>query len=92
MKNSTRILGLMAGLAAATIFLMRKRVNGRSYFDDIVQTGNSLGNKILQYGNRLRSRFMPDMKGPHGEDVLTDRYDRHYYLDEMHRRVYVENA
>ena len=92
MKNSIKIIGIVAGAVAAAALITRKRPDGSSLFDDIADASKGLGDKMLKYGNQLKDRFMPGLKGPNGEDVYLDMYDRHYYMDEMNNRVYTDHA
>ena len=90
MKNSIKILGIIAGAIGAAALITRKRADGTSLFDDISETGKSWGDKVLEYGSQLRDKLMPDMKGPNGESVYTDMYDRHYYMNGENSRVYTD--
>ena len=90
MKNSIKILGIIAGAVGAAALLTRKRANGTSMFDDITQTGKSWGDKIVEYGNQLKDKLMPEMKGPNGENVYSDMYNRHYYMNEENARIYTD--
>lgn len=90
MKNSIKILGIIAGAIGAAALITRKRSDGTSLFDDISEKGKSWGDKVLEYGSQLRDKIMPDMKGPNGESVYTDMYDRHYYMNGENSRVYTD--
>lgn len=92
MRNSIKIVGILAAAAAATAMLMRRRADGTRMMDDIANAGKDLGDKLMNFGSRIKDRLMPDMKGPNGEDIFSDMYDRQYYMDSMNRRVYMEEA
>ncbi len=91
MKDAWKILAIIAGAIGAAALLTRKRADGTSLFDDISETGRNLGDKIVDYGNQIKDRLMPDMKGPNGESVFSDMYDRHYYMDDNDTRIYTES-
>ena len=90
MKDVIKILGIIAGAVGAAAIITRKRADGTSMFDDISETGKNWGDKLVQYGTQLKDKLMPDLKGPNGESVFADMYDRHYYLDQEDKRVYTE--
>jgi len=91
MKTSVKILAIIAGAVGAAALLTRKRADGSSMFDDISEKGRDLGGKIAKYGNQIKDKLMPDKKGPNGENVFSDMYDRHYYIDESDKRIYTES-
>jgi hypothetical protein len=90
MNNSLKILGIVAGAIGAAALITRKRADGTSMFDDISETGKSWGDKLMQYGTQIKDKLMPAMKGPHGESVFSDMYDRHYYFDGENNRIYTD--
>jgi hypothetical protein len=90
MKNSIKILGIIAGAVGAAALITRKRSDGTSLFDDISETGRSWGGKLKNYGAQIKDRLMPEMKGPNGESVFSDMYDRHYYMTENNTRIYTD--
>lgn len=90
MKNSIKILGVIAGAIGAAALLTRKRADGTSMFDDIADTSKNWGDKLVQYGNQLKDKLMPEMKGPNGESVFSDMYDRQYYMDNDNKRIYTD--
>ena len=92
MRNLTKLIGLAAGAAAVYTLLTRKREDGTSLWNDITEASKGWSDKVMEYGNRLKDRLMNDVKGPNGEDVFSDMYDRHYYVDDQNRRIYMENA
>ena len=91
MKNAIKILGIIAGAVGAAAIITRKRADGSSMFDDISEKSKNWGDKLVQYGTQLKDKLMPDLKGPNGESVFTDMYDRHYYMDGENSRVYTES-
>ena len=92
MKNSLKIIGVVAGAIAAATLITRKRADGTSLFDDIADASKDWGDKLLQYGNKLKDRFIPGIKGPDGENIFSDMYERKYYMDDMNNRIYTDNA
>ncbi|WP_026897936.1 hypothetical protein [Daejeonella oryzae] len=91
MRNSLKIIGIVAGAIAAASIITRKRADGTSLFDDIADASKGWSDKLQQYGTKLKDRFLPDLKGPNGEDVFSDMYDRKYYMDDMNNRIYTDN-
>ena len=86
------IWGVTAGAAAATIVaLMYKRKDGTRLSDGLMDSARSLGSRLMDYGNELRDRLMHNVKGPNGEPVFIDMYDRQFYEDQMGKRVYLQN-
>ena len=92
MRNSLKIIGIVAGAVAAATLITRKRADGTSLFDDIANAGKDWGDRLSQFGNKIKDRFIADMKGPKGEDMFSDMYDRKYYMDDMNNRIYTDNA
>lgn len=90
MRNSIKILGVIAGAIAAAAIITRKRADGTSLFDDIAEAGKGWGDRLVEYGGRLKDKLMPEMKGPNGESVFSDMYDRHYYMGDGDKRVYTD--
>lgn len=90
MKNSIKILGVIAGAIGAAALLTRKRADGTSMFDDVADAGKSWGDKLVQYGTQLKDKLMPEMKGPNGERVYSDMYDRRYYMNDESKRIYTD--
>ena len=91
MKNSVKILAIIAGAVGAAALLNRKRADGSSIFNDISQKGRHLGDKIAEYGTQIKDKFTPDKTGPNGESVFSDMYDRHYYMDDTDTRIYTNS-
>ena len=90
MKNSVKILAVVAGAIGAAAIITRKRADGTSLFDDISDAGRTWGDKLVRYGTQLKDKLMPEMKGPNGESVFSDMYDRHYYMKPDNTRVYTD--
>ena len=38
----------------------------------------------------IKDRSLKNIKGPHGETVYVDKYDRHYYIDKEGKHVYMK--
>ncbi len=91
MKNSIKILAVIAGAVAAAGILSRKRLDGTSLLDDIADAAKDWSDKLVEYGTQVKDKLMPEMKGPNGESVFSDMYDRRYYLDEENERKYTDN-
>lgn len=91
MKNMI-IWGVTAGAAAAAIVaLMYKRKDGSRLADDLMDSAKGMGNRLVEYGSQIKDRLLHHVKGPNGEPVFLDMYDRQFYEDNMGRRVYLEN-
>jgi hypothetical protein len=90
MKNSIKILGIVAGAIAAATIITRKRADGTSLFDDIAEASKDWGNKLVDYSTRLKEKMTTDTKGPDGESVFSDMYDRQYYMDDTSKKLYTD--
>jgi len=89
MKNLA-IWGAVAGAAAATAFLTTyKRKNGTRLTDGLLEHARNIGNRVAEYGNQIKDRLLNNVKGPNGENIYLDMYDRQFYEDNSGKRVYV---
>ena len=91
MRNAS-ILGIVAGAAAATAILAYKRKDGTRLSDGLINSAKNMGNRISKFSTKIKDRILHHVKGPNGEPVYLDMYDRQFYEDEMGKRVYLENA
>ncbi|WP_207422197.1 hypothetical protein [Desertivirga brevis] len=83
MKNAT-IWGIVAGAATATAVLMTyRRSDGSRLADGLISSARQLGNKI-------KDRLQHNVKGPNGEAVYLDMYDRQFFEDAEGKRVYLD--
>jgi hypothetical protein len=89
MKNTT-LWGIVAGAAAAGAVLYYKRNEVSRMSGSLKDSARNLGDKLVQYGSELKDRFLNNVKGPNGEDVYLDMYDRQFYENEMGQRVYLD--
>lgn len=86
------VWGVSAGAAAAAIVaLMYRRKDGSRMADGLMDSARSWGSRLMDYGNQIKDRLLHNVKGPNGEPVYLDMYDRQFYEDEMGRRVYLQN-
>ena len=92
MKNSLKIIGIVAGAIAAATLITRKRADGTNLFDDIADASKGFGDRMAQWGSNLKDRLIPHSKGPEGEELFSDMYDREYYMDDMNNRIYTDHA
>lgn len=84
--------GVTAGAAAAAIVaLMYRRKDGSRMADGFMDSARSMGGRLLNFGNQLKDRLLHHVKGPNGEAVYLDMYDRQFYEDDLGRRIYLEN-
>jgi hypothetical protein len=90
MKNSIKILGIVAGAIAAATIITRKRADGTSLFDDIAEESKDWGNKLVDYSTRLKEKMTTDIKGPDGDSVFSDMYDRQYYMDDTSKKLHTD--
>ncbi|WP_374166661.1 hypothetical protein [Arcticibacter sp. MXS-1] len=90
--KKTVVWGVTAGAAAAAIVaLMYRRKDGTRLADGLMDSARDMGSRLMEYGNQIKDRLLHNVKGPNGEAVYLDMYDRQFYEDEMGRRVYLEN-
>lgn len=87
MKNLI-IWSVIAGAASAAIIAL---IYKRDEADELLHSAKGLGNRLVQYGNKLKDRFLHHVKGPNGEDVYIDMYDRQFYENMEGKRVYLED-
>ncbi len=90
MKNIAGLAGIAAGAAVLSILLFRKREDGTSLGNDLLGKAKDAGSNLLKYGGKLKDRLLHNVKGPNGEDVYLDMYDRQFYEDPEGKRVYLE--
>lgn len=89
MKNTT-LLGIVAGAAAVSAILYYKRNEVSRVSGNLKDSAKNWGDRLVEYGSELKDRIMNNVKGPNGEPVYLDMYDRQFYEDEMGRRVYMD--
>jgi hypothetical protein len=92
MKNSLKIIGIVAGAVAAATLITRKRADGTSLFDDIADSCKGFGDQFSQFGSNLKNRVAPNSPEPEGDELSSDMYEREYYRDDMNNRIYTDNA
>ena len=90
MKNTT-LWGVVAGAAAVSAVLFYKRKDVSRISGNLMNSAKNTGERLKEYGNQLKDRLLGNVKGPHGESVYLDMYDRQFYEDEMGHRVYMES-
>ena len=89
MKNTT-FWGIVAGAAAATAILYYKRNEVSRMSGNVMDSARGWGDKLAEYGSQIKDRLLNNMKGPNGEPVYLDMYDRQFYENEMGQRVYLD--
>lgn len=90
MKNLA-IWGVVAGAAAATaVIVTYKRKDGSRLTDGLIDSAKQFGNKLSNLGSQLRDRLLHHVKGPNGEPVYLDMYDRQFYENQEGKRVYLD--
>lgn len=89
MKNTT-LWSIVAGAAAAGAILYYKRNEVSKLSGNLKDSASNWGGKLAQYGSDLKDRFLNHVKGPNGEAVYLDMYDRQFYENEMGQRVYLD--
>jgi len=89
MKNST-LWSFVAGAAAVTAVLYYKRNEVSRASGNILDSAKDFGDRLVQYGSDLKDRILHNVKGPNGEPVYLDMYDRQFFEDEMGKRVYLD--
>lgn len=85
------IAGVAGIVIAAGILFTRKRKDGSTLLDDMITGMRGLADQAASYGTRLKDRLLHHIKGPNGEDVFTDMYNRLYYVNDEEKRVYLDN-
>ena len=90
MKNTT-LWGIVAGAAAVSAVLYYKRNEVSRASENLLNSARDLGDRLAQYGSELKDRLLHNVKGPNGESVYVDMYDRQFYQDEAGKRVYLDS-
>ncbi|WP_069659186.1 hypothetical protein [Arcticibacter eurypsychrophilus] len=85
MKNMI-IWGVVAGAAAATIVAL---ILKKDETDELLNSAKGIGNRLIRYGNRLKDNLLNNAKGPNGEDIYIDMYDRQFYENLAGKRIYL---
>lgn len=88
-----KIIGISVGAglaAAAVVALLYKRKDGSRLADGLVDSAKGLGNKLADYGQQIKARLLHHVKGPNGENVFIDMYDRQFYEDTEGKRIYLD--
>ena len=88
MRNTT-LWSIVAGAAAAGALLYYKRNEVSRVGGNLKDSARNWSDRLVQYGSQLKDRIMHNVKGPNGEPVYLDMYDRQFYEDEMGKRVYL---
>ncbi len=84
-------LGIGAGIAAAAVCaLLYRRKDGSRLADNLADSARSVGNRVKDYTQQIKARLLHHVKGPNGEDVFIDMYDRQFYENSDGHRVYLE--
>lgn len=89
MKNTT-LFGIVAGAVAVTAALYYKRSEVSKAGNRFLDSARGFGDRLVEYGTDIKNRLLQNVKGPNGEDVYLDMYDRQFYEDEMGKRVYLD--
>ncbi len=85
------ITGVVAGAAAAAIIaLMYRRNDGSTYGDYLLDSAKDVTGKLKKYGQQIKDRLLNNEKGPNGEDLYLDMYNRKFYEDMQGQRVYLD--
>ena len=93
MRNNTKgIIGIAAGAAVLGAIMLLKRKNGQTVGSYLLDCTKDFGNSLGTYASRIKDKLMPGLKGPNGEPVYADMYDRNFYEDDHGERIYLENA
>ncbi len=90
--NAKGIIGAVAGAAVLGALMLYKRKNGQTLGSYLINCSKDVGSHLGDYATQLKSKLMPGVKGPNGESVYADMYDRQFYEDENGERMYLGNA
>ena len=90
MKNST-LWSIVAGTAtAAAIIITYKRKDGTRLSDGFLDSAKNLGDRLSTFTSKIKDRLLHHVKGPNGEPVYIDMYNRQFYENEEGKRIYLE--
>lgn len=92
MTNKTKgMIGIAAGAVAVGAALMfYKRKDGSTVGSYLARSVKNWGNDVGRYATHVKDRLLHNVKGPGGESVYVDMYDRQFYEDQEGKRVYME--
>ena len=91
-NNAKGIIGIVAGAAVLGALMLMKRKDGQSIGSYLLSCTKDFGSSISTYASKIKDKLMPDLRGPNGEPVYADMYNRNFYEDDHGERVYLENA
>ena len=92
-NNAKGIIGMVAGAAAVGAALMfYKRKDGTTLGSHLWNSARDMGGNIGGYAAKIKDRLLHNVKGPGGEAVYLDMYDRQFYENNEGQRVYLDNA
>jgi len=91
-NNAKGIIGIVAGAAVLGALMLMKRKDGQSIGSYLLSCTKDFGNSLSSYASKIKDRLMPDLRGPNGEPVYADMYNRNFYENDHGERVYLENA
>lgn len=67
---------------------------GKSTGKAVKKAAKDVGNKAAEVGAKgaaaVSDKALKDRKGPHGETVYVDKYDRKYYVNKKGKRIYLK--
>lgn len=93
MKNNAKgVIGVVAGAAVLGALMLFKRKDGQSVGSYLLSCTKDFGNNLGVYAAKLKDKLMPGLKGPNGEPVYADMYDRNFYEDDHGERIYLDQA
>ncbi len=90
---------LISGISSS--YAQQKKDTTTTMGQDIKQAGkstgkaaNKVGNKVGEIGAKgaaaVKDKRLKNIKGPHGETVYVDKYNRKYYINKNAKRVYIK--
>lgn len=69
-----------------------KRKDGSTMGSHLWSSAKGLGEDLGGYAAKIKDRLLHNVKGPAGEPVYLDMYDRQFYENSEGQRVYLDNA
>jgi len=90
-SNTKGIIGMVAGAAAVGAALMfYKRKDGTTLGSHLLNSARDLSGNIGGYAASIKDRLLHNVKGPGGEPVYVDMYDRQFYENSEGQRIFLE--
>jgi hypothetical protein len=91
MKKLVAIAALALMFAAADTAGAQEPSTGKKVTNTVKKAGKKTGETGAKAAAKVKDKSLKNEKGPNGETVYVDKYDRKYYVNKNAKRVYIKN-